>query len=95
LPIPEGAWQVVSLDFIEGLPKLGNANCILVIVDKFSKYGHFVPLTHPFTVEVVAQAFLNQIYRLHVMLMAIISDSDKIFTSKFWQELFKLAKVTL
>jgi hypothetical protein len=83
------------LDFIEGLPKLGNANCILVIVDKFSKYGHFVPLTHPFTVEVVAQAFLNQIYRLHVMLMAIISDSDKIFTSKFWQELFKLAKVTL
>jgi transposase InsO family protein len=95
LPIPEGAWQVVSLDFIESLPKSGNANCILVIVDKFSKYGHFVTLTHPFAAEVVAQAFLNQIYRLHGMPMTIISDRDRIFTNKFWHELFKLAKVTL
>jgi hypothetical protein len=48
LPVPSGAWQTVSLDFIEGLPRSGSANCILVIMDKFSKYSHFLPLLHPF-----------------------------------------------
>jgi hypothetical protein len=31
LPIPDGAWQTISLDFIEGLPRSGSANCILVV----------------------------------------------------------------
>lgn len=43
LPIPDVAWQVVTLDFIEGLPKSKSYNCILVVVDKFSRYAHFVP----------------------------------------------------
>ena len=37
LPIPKGAWQTVTLDFIEGLPRSAGSNCILVVVDKFSK----------------------------------------------------------
>lgn len=48
LPVPEGAWQVVSLDFIEGLPVSDHASCILVVVDKFSKYAHFLPYKSPF-----------------------------------------------
>jgi hypothetical protein len=71
------------LDFIEGLPRSGSANCILVVVDKFSKYSHFIALLHPFTVVVVAQTFLDQVYRLHGMPMAIISDRDKFFISSF------------
>jgi hypothetical protein len=55
LPVPKGAWHTISLDFIEGLPTSEKANCILVIVDKFYKYAHFVPLHHPFTAAVVAQ----------------------------------------
>jgi hypothetical protein len=49
LPIPPHAWHTVSLDFIEGLPCSSHYNCILVVVDKFSKYVHCVPLSHPFT----------------------------------------------
>jgi hypothetical protein len=49
LPIPAGAWQTVSLDFIEGLPRSATYNCILVVIDKISKYAHFVLLSHPFT----------------------------------------------
>jgi hypothetical protein len=95
LPIPEGAWHIISLDFIEGLPTSGKDNCILVVVDKFSKYAHFVPLHHPFTVAVVAQQFLHQVYRVHGMAMAIILDRDHIFTSQLWQEFFRLANVKL
>jgi hypothetical protein len=95
LPAPSCAWQTVSLDFIEGLPRSDSANCILVIVDTFSKYSHFLLMLHPFTVTSVAQVFLNQVYRLHGMPSAIISDKDRIFTSKFWHELFRLAGVSL
>ncbi|WVZ69420.1 LOW QUALITY PROTEIN: hypothetical protein U9M48_018208 [Paspalum notatum var. saurae] len=49
LPVPTHAWQVVSLDFIEGLPRSKHYNCILVVVDKFSKYAHFIAMSHPFT----------------------------------------------
>lgn len=49
LPVPQHAWQMVTMDFIERLPTSHHYNCILVVVDKFSKYSHFVPLTHPFT----------------------------------------------
>ena len=48
LTVPPPAWHTISLDFIEGLPKSAHYNCILVVIDKFSKYGHFLPLLHPF-----------------------------------------------
>jgi hypothetical protein len=67
----------------------------LVIVDKFSKYNHFIALSHPFTAAKVAHVFMDNVYKLHSMPSAIISDRDIIFTSAFWQEHFKLAQVTL
>lgn len=95
LPVPSESWQVVSMDFVEGLPCSGNANCILMAVDKFSKFAHFIPMLHPFNASTVARLFLDNIYRLHGMPSHIISDRDHIFTGSFWRELFKLAKTTL
>ncbi|WVZ83779.1 hypothetical protein U9M48_030884 [Paspalum notatum var. saurae] len=95
LPIPDQAWQVVTLDFIEGLPVSSHFNCILVVVDKFSKYAHFIALAHPFTALKVAKVFMDNIYRLHGMPMALVSDRDRIFTSQLWQELFKLSGTEL
>jgi hypothetical protein len=46
LPVPDHAWHTVNLDFISGLPQSHKYNCILVVVDKFSKYAHFLPLSH-------------------------------------------------
>lgn len=95
LPVPESAWQIISLDFVEDLPKSGSSNCILVVVDYLTKYGHFIPLSHPFTDGSVAKLFLHNVYKLHGMPTAMVSDRDKIFTSSFWKELFALAGVEL
>jgi hypothetical protein len=95
LPIPENAWQVVSMDFISGLPPSRHGNCILVVVDKFSKYAHFISLTHPFTALAVAKVYLSQVYKLHELPTAIISDRDPIFSSNLWKELFRLSGTKL
>lgn len=95
LPIPEKAWDIISLDFIEGLPKSSRFDTILVIVDKFTKYGHFIPLAHAYTAMTVAQVFVEHVYKLHGLPKIIISDRDKVFTSNFWQQLFKITDTTL
>jgi hypothetical protein len=84
LPVPPSAWDTISMDFIEGLPWSQHVDCILVVVDKFTKYGHFLPLSHPYTARSVAQAFLSNIYKLHGLPSVIISDRDPVFTSQFW-----------
>jgi hypothetical protein len=83
------------MDFIDGLPLSSSANCILVVVDKFTKFAHFLPIRHPYTAASVAKVFLEQVYKLHGMPQSIVSDRDPIFTSNFWKELFSLAKVQL
>ena len=61
LPIPEEVWLDIFMDFIEGLPRSQRKEVILVLVDRFSKYAHFVALSHPYTAEIVAQAYLDNI----------------------------------
>jgi hypothetical protein len=83
------------LDFIEGLPRSGNFNTILVIVDRLSKYAHFVAMCHPFTALTVAKVFMTTVFRLHGMPDSIVSDRDRIFTSSLWKELFRLSGTQL
>ena len=78
------------MDFIKGLPKSGGKKVIMVVVDRLSKFAHFLPQAHPFTAIVVAHVYLDNIYKLHGTPTSIVSNRDKIFISKLWSELFKL-----
>jgi hypothetical protein len=82
LPIPDIAWTFISMDFVEGLPKSRNKNAILVVVVRLTKYAHFLPLCYPFTTQNVAQLFMDSIFKLHRLSVAIVTDRDMIFTSK-------------
>ena len=95
LPIPSKPWLAVSMDFIEGLPKSQLKSVILVVVDRLTKYVHFIALSHPYTASKVAFVYMQFVFKLHGMPASMVSDRDPIFTSHFWRELMKIQGVDL
>ncbi|KAL8109972.1 hypothetical protein AgCh_025903 [Apium graveolens] len=87
---PHEVWVDVSIDFILGLPKSQGKEVIMVVVDRLSKYVHFVTLSHPYSDIDVSQTYLDCVFRLHGWPMSIVSDRDPVFLSKFWQALFTI-----
>ena len=78
------------MDFIDGLLPSQGKSTILVVMDRLTKYAHFCALQHPYTTASVAHIFVENIAKLHGSPRSIVSDRDKIFTSSFWTELFRL-----
>jgi hypothetical protein len=95
LEVPSQVWADISMDFIEGLPKVGGKSVILTVVDRFSKYAHFIALGHPYTAASVARAFFDDIVWLHGFPSSIVSDRDSVFTGNVWCDLFRCAGVKL
>jgi hypothetical protein len=71
------------MDFVEGLPHVNGKSVILTVVDRLSKYVHFITLGHPYTMTSVARAFFDSIIRLHGVPRSTVSDRNPVFTSRF------------
>jgi hypothetical protein len=95
LEVPFVVWADISMDLVEGFPKVNGKSVALIVVDRFSKFAHFIPMGHPYSATSVARAFFADIVRLHGLPNSIVSDRDLTFTSNFWRELFKLSGVSL
>lgn len=80
----------ISMDFIEGLPQSQGYEVVMEVVDRLSKYAHFLPLAHPYTTASIAHTFLGQIFKLHGMPSSIVSNRNPAFTSYFSKKLLKL-----
>ncbi|KAD6454163.1 hypothetical protein E3N88_08869 [Mikania micrantha] len=90
LPIPELVFECISMDFITGLPFSHGKTIIMVVVDRLTKYGHFIALPTAFNSTTVATIFVTEIVRLHGIPADIVSDRDPRFLSDFWKELHKM-----
>jgi hypothetical protein len=90
LPILEWKWEVVTMDFIIGLPKINKKDdSIMVVVDKLMKGAHFIPLKTTQKAPNVANIYMREVERLHSIPKTIVYVRDPKFTLKFWKGLFK------
>jgi hypothetical protein len=83
------------MDFIDGLPKSEGKDVIMVVVDRFNKYAHFMSLSHPYSAPTVAKIFIDNMYKLHGLPTSVVTNRDPVFLSKFWKELFTIQGVNL
>jgi hypothetical protein len=92
---PSRPWEFVTIDWINKLPKSKEPgtkeefDSILVATDKLTKFARFIPYREASNAETLAYWFLKEIVANHGMPEGVISDRDKLLTSKFWQSLMK------
>ena len=60
----------------------------MVVVEKLTKATHFIPVKSTHKTDDIANIFLKDIFKLHGLPKAIVSDRDVKFTSNFWKGLF-------
>ncbi len=76
------------MDFVTGLPRSQSAaDAIWEIVDRLTKSAHFLPIQLSWSLEPLAQLYIDEIVRLHGVPASIVSDRDSRFTSHFWRSL--------
>ena len=91
MPIPDGAWRHISMDFIVGLPWLNGYNAILIVVCRLTKMRHFIPCRDTCSAEQLTDLYAWNIFRLHGLPKTVVSDrgsslqhSGKAY-AKFWR----------
>ncbi|GAA5907915.1 hypothetical protein JCM5296_006131 [Sporobolomyces johnsonii] len=97
LPAPSRPWASIALDFIVKLPATPTGNdSILVVVDRFTRYAHFIPCREEGTnASRFAQLFYRHIFAHHGLPQDIVSDRGAVFDSTFWRTLTRLTRTKL
>src|SRR4051812_41731744 len=67
---------------------------IFVVINRFSKQIHVIPINTSLTAEGYAWIFRDHIFKLHAMPKRVISDGGAQFLSKFIQTLYQMLEVT-
>ena len=76
------------MDFVSGFPLTKKKHdSVWVIMDKLTKSAHFLPVRLDYAMDRLAELYVNEIVKLHGILISIVSDRDPWFTSRFWKEL--------
>ena len=74
LLVLEWKWEVISMDFITGLPmNWRQHDSIMVVVDKLTKASHFIPVKSTYKFDSIEKIFMRDIFRLHGLLKVIMS----------------------
>jgi len=82
------------MDFITDLRNAKEYNQYWVVVCRFTKIAHFIPLKNR-KVKELAGIFVCETWHLHGLVKRIVSDKDILFMSSFRQEVMQLLEVVL
>lgn len=91
----ETLWELVSMDFIIGLPKMNRLWSIMVVVDCFLKYTISIVASHVCPADVAMWLFHKYMVKYFVFLVDIISDQDIRFIGRFWTTFFNMMGIEL
>lgn len=72
LPIPSQVWQDITMDFITELLPVEAKSVILVVVDRLTKYAHFILLPRKFNAVMVVDVFVREVIKLHGIPASIV-----------------------
>ena len=95
LPIPSRPWDSISMDFIEHLPESSGFTAILVIVDRLSKQGIFIPTTDSVDSAGLAKIFVRDVFSKHGVPAHVTSDRGSEFVSIFFRSLGEALNMNL
>ncbi|KAF8755279.1 hypothetical protein RHS01_05375 [Rhizoctonia solani] len=89
LEVPPFPFHTISYDFITGFPRSNGHDAILVVIDSFSKFGHFIPTSKKVTAKGLADLFVSHVWKLHGLPIKTILDRGTTFTGKFLRALYQ------
>ncbi|KAL0152505.1 hypothetical protein M9458_052228 [Cirrhinus mrigala] len=95
LPVPNRPWSHLRVDFMTDLPSSDGNTCILVIIDRFSKFCRLIPLKGLPTALETAEILFNHVFRYYGIPEDIVSDRGPQFISRVWRSFFRLLGVTI
>eukprot|EP00253_Pinus_taeda_P034459 PITA_34459 len=95
LHIPNQTWEEISMDFVEGLPISEGKDKIFVLVNRLTKYAHFMGIKKTDTTKQIAEEFCKNIYKLHGFPKVIVSHRDAKFKGNFWKYFCHQAGISL
>ena len=72
------------MDFVDGFPRTRRQHDLIwVLVDRLTKYAHFLPVKVTYSMENYTKLFFKEIVKLHGAPFSIISDRGTQFTFQF------------
>ena len=76
------------MDFATGFPRISQGlDTLWVVVDRLMKSAYFLPIWINYSMERLAQVYIQEIVKLHGVIESIVSDRDLRFQSRFWRSL--------
>ncbi|OAA62369.1 Ribonuclease H-like protein [Cordyceps fumosorosea ARSEF 2679] len=94
VPMPKCPFATVCLDFVTGLPEHDGVDCLLVVVDKFSRLVRCLEGRTDWSAEQWATKYIRQVYPEWGMPHQFIHDADPKFVSHLWQALCDASNTT-
>jgi len=88
--VPNGPWEIISMDLITQLPESNSYNAICVIVNRLTKRAYFIPINNWFSSKDMTQLLYDKIYPLYRLPLQIISDRGVQYSTELFQEWCKI-----